>query len=236
MKLTAFSFPLLAVGFLITTLSYHGVLGKTSNTSAASAVLSNCPKSQCLTDAISCLANAGGNPNDESQARKLAKLEKEVASLKALLARAGKPSGFAVLDSHGRLNQSLLVAGYDKYSLYDLGWQSLHMAAAAACRGSTSSGGSGSWHNAVLVRNTADKKTCSQICSQTPFRNCDAEVSIYGKTGKATQNGEKIGAFYNYQCGHVANGGSEASSSVSDITRFPNPQPYYSFCCCRNPI
>ena len=48
MKLTAFSFPLLAVGFLITTLSYHGVLGKTSNTSAASAVLSNCPKSQCL--------------------------------------------------------------------------------------------------------------------------------------------------------------------------------------------
>ena len=157
----------------------------------------------------------------------------KVASLKALLARVGKPSGFAVLDSSGRLNQSLLVAGYDKYSLYDLGWQSLHMAAAAACRGSTSSGGSGCCENVVLVRNTADKKTCAQICAQSPFRNCDAEVSIHGKTGKATQNGEKIGAFYNYQCGHAANGGSEVSRSVSDITRFPDPYPYYSFCCCR---
>ncbi|XP_068762369.1 uncharacterized protein [Montipora capricornis] len=233
MKLTAFSFPLLAVGFLITTPSYHGVLGQTSNTSAALAVLSNCPKSQCLTDAISCLANAGGNPNDESQARKLEKLEKEVASLKALLARAGKPSGFAVLDSNGRLNQSLLAAGYDKYSLYDLGWQSLHMAAAAACRGSTSSGGSGCCHNVVLVRNAADKKTCAQICAQSPFRNCDAELSIHGKTGKATHNGEQIGSFYNYYCSEPFGGGSEVSRSVSDITRYPDPYPYYSFCCCR---
>lgn len=233
MKLTAFSFPLLAVGFLITAPSYHGILGKTSNNSAASAVLSNCPKSQCLKDAISCLANAGGNSNDESHTRKLAKLEKEVASLKALLARAGKPSGFAVLDSNGRLSQSLLVAGYDKYSLYDLGWQSLHMAAAAACRGSTSSGGSGCCENVVLVRNAADKKSCAQICAQSPFRNCDAEVSIHGKTGKATQNGEKIGAFYNYQCGHAGNGGSEVSNSASDITRFPELINYYGFCCCR---
>ena len=44
-----------------------------------------------------------------------------VAALKAKFAKAGKPSGFAVLDSNGRLSQSLLVAGYDKYSLYDLG-------------------------------------------------------------------------------------------------------------------
>ena len=157
----------------------------------------------------------------------------KVAKLKAVLDKAGKPSGFAVLDGNGRLSQSLLEAGYDKYSLYDLGWQSLHMAAAAACRGSTSSGGSGSRENAVLVRNRADKMTCSQICVRTIYSYCDAEVSIHGKTGKATQNGEKIGAFYNYQCGHAANGGSEVSRSVSDITRFPDPYPYYSFCCCR---
>ena len=158
----------------------------------------------------------------------------KVAKLKAVLDKAGKPSGFAVLDSNGRLSQSLLEAGYDKYSLYDLGWQSLHMAAAAACRGSTSSGGSGCCENAVLVRNTADKKTCSQICAQNAkYKNCDAEVSIHGKTGKATKNGEIIGAFYNYYCGHSANGGNEVSRSVSDITRFPGPYPYYSFCCCR---
>jgi len=157
----------------------------------------------------------------------------KVAALKAQLATAGKPSGFALLDSNGRLPQSLLEAGYDKYSLYDLGWQSLHMAAAAACRGSTSSGGSGCCGNTVLVRNRADKKTCAQICAQTVYSNCDAEVSIHGKTGKATKNGERIGAFYNYQCDHAANGGSEASRSVSDITLFPGPYPYYSFCCCR---
>ena len=157
----------------------------------------------------------------------------KVAALKAQLATAGKPSGFAMLDSNGRLSQSLLVAGYDRYSLYDLGWQSLHMAAAAACRGSTSSGGSGCCGNVVLVRNTAERKTCTQICAQSSYPNCDAEVSIHGKTGKATQNGEKIGAFYNYKCGHADNGGSEVSSSVSDITRFPGPYPYYSFCCCR---
>ena len=29
----------------------------------------------------------------------------------------------------------------------------------------------------------------AQICAQTIFRNCDAEVSIYGKKGKATING-----------------------------------------------
>ena len=46
----------------------------------------------------------------------------KVAALKAQLATAGKPSGFAMLDSNGRLSQSLLVAGYDRYSLYDLGW------------------------------------------------------------------------------------------------------------------
>ena len=98
----------------------------------------------------------------------------QIVTLKAELAKAGKPSGFAMLDSNGRLPHSLLDAGYDKYSAYDLAWQSLHMAAAAACRGSTASGRSGSWDNQVMTRNTADKKTCAQISAQTIFRNCDA--------------------------------------------------------------
>ena len=155
----------------------------------------------------------------------------QIANLKAELAKAGKPSGFAMLDSNGRLPHSLLDAGYDKYSAYDLAWQSLHMAAAAACRGSTASGGSGSWDNQVMTRNTADKKTCAWICAQTAFRNCDAEVSIYGKKGKATQNGMTVGWFYNYGCNYAANGGSEASSS--DETVWNKGYSYFSFCCCR---
>lgn len=107
------------------------------------------------------------------------------------------------------------------------------MAAAAACRGSTSSGGTGCCQNVVLVRNTADRKSCNQICGQTIYKICDAEVSIHGKTGKATMAGEKIGAFYNYRCKHSAKGGSEVSSSPTDINRFSKDHTYYSFCCCR---
>ena len=58
----------------------------------------------------------------------------QLANLKAVLGKAGKPSGFAMLDSNGRLPHNLLEAGYDKYSAYELAWQSLHMAAAAACQ------------------------------------------------------------------------------------------------------
>jgi len=228
-QFTTFRIIFFAVAFAIP--SKDGVMG-TKTTPNAAASSSKCPKSRCLTDAISCLAGEklddGGNAD---QARKLAKLENEVASLKALLTKVGKPSGFAMLDSNGRLPQNLLSAGYDRYSAYDLAWQSLHMAAAAACRGSTSSGGTGCCDNKVMARNTASRKTCAQICAQTPYRNCDAEVSIYGKKSKATQNGKIVGAFYNYKCNHGANGGSEAS--VSDDTVMNYSYPYFSFCCCR---
>ena len=137
-----------------------------------------------------------------------------------------------MLDSNGRLPHNLLEAGYDKYSAYDLAWQSLHMAAAAACRGSTSSGGTGCCHNQVMTRNKADKKTCAQICAQTAYRNCDAELSIYGKKGKATKNGMIVGAFYNYHCNEASGWGATEVSS-SDETVMNYSYTYFSFCCCR---
>ena len=60
-----------------------------------------------------------------------------------------------------------------------------------------------------MARNTADRKTCAQICAQTAYRSCDAEVSIYGNKGKATKNGMIVGTFHNYFCDHGANGASE---------------------------
>ena len=137
-----------------------------------------------------------------------------------------------MLDSNGRLPHNLLEAGYDKYSAYDLAWQSLHMAAAAACRGSTSSGGTGCCQNQVMTRNKADKKNCAQICAQTAYRNCDAELSIYGKKGKATKNGMIVGEFYNHGCNsaNVA-GGTEVSSSDETVMNYSDS--YFSFCCCR---
>ena len=56
----------------------------------------------------------------------------QTATLKVQLFSAGKPGGFAKLDQNGRLPQNVLTAGYDQYSAFDLAWQSVHMAAAAA--------------------------------------------------------------------------------------------------------
>ena len=105
------------------------------------------------------------------------------------------------------------------------------MAAAAACRGSTSSGGRGCCQNSVMARNTGDQKSCAEICAETVFSNCDAEVSVYGKIGKATTNGMVVGAFYNYGCSVSANGGGEVTSSDEDVMDYSNH--YFSFCCCR---
>jgi len=218
------------VFFFANSLSYLSVtLGALNDVSSSA----SCDlKTRCLNDAISCLSGQEiCNRSQGSSDQRLRELEKEVANLKAQLAKAGQPGGFATLDNNGRLPQNLLVAGYDKYSAYDLGWQSLHMAAAAACRGSTATGGSGPWANAVMVRNTASKKTCSYLCSQTPYSNCDGEVSIYGRRGKAKSNGERVGYFYNYSCGGKDNGGSEASSADQGI--MGGYSTYFSFCCCR---
>ena len=102
------------------------------------------------------------------------------------------------------------------------------MAAAAACRGSTPTGGSGCCGNKVLVRDTTEQKTCRQICGADA---CDAELSIFGRPGKASQNGQRIGSFYNYGCDYKLHGGKEASGEDKDVMNAPNT--YFSFCCCR---
>ena len=107
------------------------------------------------------------------------------------------------------------------------------MSATAACRGSTATGGSGPWAYVVMVRNTADKKTCTELCAATAFSNCDAEVSVNGKKDKATENGQIIGHFYNYKCEEAHRGGNEASSSDETVMNYD--YAYFSFCCCRKP-
>lgn len=115
---------------------------------------------------------------------------------------------------------------------YDAAWMMLHAAAAAACRGSTNTGGSGCCGNLVRVRNTNSGKTCSTICSSYG-EACDAEVSIAGFPGKATSNGQLVGTFYNYTCSGSQNGGSEATASQDAV--LATSYNYLSYCCCRDP-
>ena len=142
-----------------------------------------------------------------------------------------------ILTGRSTPTSSLDVAGVvkaDSYEGYnaDMGWLALHLAAAAACRGSTGSGGTGCCGNQVMVRNNRSGKSCNQICGATQYNACDAEVSIGGSFKKATTNGQIVGSFYNYGCGHSANGGSEVGADKNNLQNTGSPG-YFGFCCCR---
>ncbi|XP_044179300.1 uncharacterized protein LOC122960842 [Acropora millepora] len=117
----------------------------------------------------------------------------------------------------------------------NLAWQALHMAAAAACRGSTPTGGSGTHVNIVLARNPHVRKCCAELCRGAGAPICDAEVSIRGQVGKATQNGQVVGMYYNYGCKNLyaGYGRNEPGAAQEEIMSNKNSGGY-SFCCCRN--
>ena len=147
--------------------------------------------------------------------------------MEAQLPKDEESSDFANQDVH-------LPENDPGVSAYDLAWQALHAAAAAACRGSTPTGGSGSWVNIVLSRNSAGTKSCKQLCIESKYWTiCDAELSIYGKKGKATTNGQGVGSFYNYKCtaARQSYGGNEALARQEEIFSFGRGA--YSYCCCR---
>ena len=117
----------------------------------------------------------------------------------------------------------------------EFAWYSLHVAAAAACRGSTASGGTGPWSNAVLAKENT--RSCHDQCASTDRPICDADVSIQGSFGKATSYTESIGLFYNYGCSTPGNTDvlfDEVKAAEDGVLRGLGIS-YYRFCCCRKP-
>ncbi|XP_063683831.1 uncharacterized protein LOC134818271 isoform X2 [Bolinopsis microptera] len=117
----------------------------------------------------------------------------------------------------------------------DHAWQSLHMAAAAACRGSTPTGGSGPNGNAVLAKENT--RSCDQVCGDTAFNLCDADISISGYKGQATSYSQRLGHYYNYGCGSPGNrsGRFDEVKAGGDgvFSDHSTGNWYYRFCCCR---
>ncbi|KAL5250197.1 hypothetical protein ACHWQZ_G016056 [Mnemiopsis leidyi] len=115
-------------------------------------------------------------------------------------------------------------------------WQALHMAAAAACRGSTPQGGKGPWSNSVVPKENGVK--CDDQCKREIGGRtvCKAEVSLTGYPGKATSYTQIVGHYYNYECdkGWNAdiNNNEVAAEEDAIITR---KTTYYRFCCCAKP-
>merc|ERR1712141_467059 len=76
-------------------------------------------------------------------------------------------------DANKKIPHSVLPAGFSEVNVANLQLESLHSAAAAACRGSTPSGGTGCCENAVLPRSRG--LSCNQVCASTMYKHCDAE-------------------------------------------------------------
>lgn len=122
--------------------------------------------------------------------------------------------------------------GYSQFSVADQQWQSLHMAAAAACRASTALGGHGPVGNAVYPR--ISKQTCDQVCKSTKyFTECDASLSISGRMGRV-KTVLSAGSFYNYHCNSPGWSGQVHEETAADANIVRN-LGYYGFCCCRKP-
>ena len=160
-------------------------------------------------------------------------VKEESPTMPDLLANMHGSSPIQV-DRNGKLPKKLLPGGFDKISLADIQWQSLHMSAASACRGVSKSGGHPGIHNVVLLRNAKEGMTCRQLCSKSWADKCEGEVSIWGKPGQGKANGQEIGNFYNYGCDYGTGGGSEADASPDAILKdmVDAHQYYFSYCCC----
>merc|ERR1719193_933967 len=85
-----------------------------------------------------------------------------------------------------------------KELMQDIAWQALNAAAAAACRGSTSSGGHGPSANLVFPKRNTD--SCQNICAAANYNYCDADISVQGFLGKAYSYTKDVGRYYNYGC------------------------------------
>ena len=118
-------------------------------------------------------------------------------------------------------------------------WYSLHVAAAAACRGSTETGGSGRHANVVLAKENT--QSCTDQCASTEYTICDADVAIHGSFGKATSYQENVGNYYNYGCGTPGNQNvrfdevKAGNDDIFDLDVNEKYSFYYRFCCCRFP-
>ena len=117
----------------------------------------------------------------------------------------------------------------------ELAWYSLHVAAAAACRGSTSSGGTGIAANSVLAKENT--RSCDDQCADTVHTVCDADIAIQGNFGKATSYTSQVGYFYNYGCstpGNTSVNFDEIKAEDDGVLKGTGIV-YYRFCCCRKP-
>ena len=169
---------------------------------------------------------------------KIKELQNEIKDLNSLVtqltARIDALEGAETEEDLARLNSRLLEMKEERAELDRAhAWQALHMAASAACRGSTPTGGHGRWSNTVLAKENT--RSCSAICGETAFNMCDADISISGYLGRAKSYNKALGYFYNYGCATAGNTRVEFDEVKADEDGVFNDDIFFfRFCCCRH--
>ena len=170
---------------------------------------------------------------------KLKKLKNEMADLEDKFAAVMNDTSSSLEELQTEVDE--LLTAFKEYKEaqaqkdIDNQWQALHMAAAAACRGSTPQGGKGPWSNSVIPKENGVK--CTDQCKRDEDRTvCKAEVSLTGYPGKATSYTQIVGHFYNYEC----DGGGNLDLSHNEVAAEEEAiqviaSVYYRFCCCAKP-
>ena len=106
----------------------------------------------------------------------------------------------------------------------------MHIAAAAACRGSTANTKKPVHRVFPRVYGSSCYYTCAKT---TNHKYCDAEVSFSASMGKAKARGEDVGAFYNYRCKGSGNWGDEVLAKESKLKNGRSLSAnLVSYCCC----
>jgi len=161
-----------------------------------------------------------------SSKQEVVRVKTQVTSLNGEIAELKKVA--VQVEANHKIKQSLLPGGYSDYAVTDLQWQSLHMSAASCCRAVTATGGSGAKPNRVFPR--TPNSSCNDICKRTEFKECDAELSIYGSIKKAISGTDEIGWFANHGCDDKGVTDFEPSVSTEKVLK---RNAFMSFCCCR---
>jgi len=126
----------------------------------------------------------------------------------------------------GKINQKLLPGGYSDFAVYDLKWQSLHMAAAGLCRAV-----------AYIATPRVDRvfakdahKTCTQVCKATAYPYCEGDLAFHAHSKKATSSREEVGLWDHVRgCDEASQFGFEPPSRSDEVLKF---RSVFSFCCC----
>ena len=133
------------------------------------------------------------------------------------------------VDSEGKIASSILPGSYSSYTLEDVQWQSLHMAAAAACTATKSRRRT---VNAVVPARAGNM--CFFTCMDTGHYSCRHAVNVGGYSKQVTDK-SVAGSYNAYSCYEkTAKEHTESYWKDGDVlkVRGETELESISYCCC----